>query len=67
MGWIILVQVIKKVLLMLKKTQWTYNTLFRVSQKYIGFRNIFLKHGGVLHNPTKTYKETNTLIMVFYN
>ncbi len=41
MGWIILVYVIKGVLFMPKKTQWTCITPPKVSQKYIRFHNIF--------------------------
>jgi hypothetical protein len=33
----------------------------------LGSITYLLKLGGVLHNHTKTYKETNTLIKVFYN
>jgi len=46
-----------------KTTQYTCNTPHRLSRKYIGFHN--LKHGGVLHSPTKTYKQNNTLLRVF--
>jgi hypothetical protein len=50
------------VLFILKITQYTYDTP-RLSQKYIMFHN--LKHGGVMHSATKTYKQSNTLLGVF--
>jgi len=57
MGWFTLVYTIGGVLLMPKTTQYTYNTLRKVSQKYIGLQTYLLKLAGVLHNLTKTYKE----------
>jgi hypothetical protein len=46
-----------------QKFQWTCNTPFKVSHKYIGLHK--LKRGGVMHSPTKTYKQSNTLLRVF--
>jgi hypothetical protein len=56
------VYTIGRVLFILKTTQYTCNTL-KLSHKYIGFHN--LKCGGVMHSPTKTYKQSNTLLRVF--
>jgi hypothetical protein len=48
-----------------KITQYIYNTFHRLSQKYIGLHN--LKCGRVLHSPTKTYKQNNSLLGVCNN
>jgi hypothetical protein len=50
-------------LLILKTKQYIYNTFHKLSQKYIRLHN--LKCGRVLHNPTKTYNQSNTLLGVF--
>jgi hypothetical protein len=50
-----------------KTTQYTYNTPHKVSQKYIGLHKKKFKSGEITHSLNKTYKETNTLITVFYN
>jgi hypothetical protein len=67
MGWIILVQATKGVLLMPKRIQWTCNTLLRYPRNTLGSTTYILKHGGVLHSPTKTYKETNIFIKILCN
>jgi len=50
-------------LFILKTTQYTCNAPHRLSHKYNGFH--ILKHEGVLHSLTKTYKQSGTLFGVF--
>jgi hypothetical protein len=54
MGWIILVQVIKRVLFMPIITQCMCNTPFKVYKKSLGCIPYLLKCGGVLHSHTTT-------------
>ncbi len=57
--------VIGRVLLMAKTTQYTYNTLPCYPKNTLGSITYILKLGRVFHSPTKTYKQSNTLLEVF--
>jgi len=50
---------------MAKTTQYTYNTLPGCPKNTLGSITYILKLGKVFHNPTKTYKQSNTLLGVF--
>ncbi len=48
-----------------KIIQYTYNPFIGYFKNTLGSITYILKLGGVLHNLTKTYNETNTLLGVF--
>jgi len=47
-----------------KTTQYTCNTFAGYPKNTLGSITYILKLGGILHIPTKTYKEYNTLILL---
>jgi hypothetical protein len=57
----------QRVLFMAKKFNAHTIPLVRYPISPLGSITYLLKFGRVLHNHTKTYKETNSLIKVFYN